>query len=176
MPRSSAQVKKLLTYLLPIASAVLLALLVGLAVYRFKRDAKLIVSQIIADQVEQLRGVFKRIDASCRIIGFDHERNYIDFLNVESFVGSEVGSMNLTYPSNWEGPYLPENPTVGGKYYVVIATPKGWFIAPDNGVRLANGKTIGKEIKLGRDANFDALMRDPNALAFNGRPLAARIR
>lgn len=173
---SSAQFKKSLTYLLPIVSALLLALLVGIAIHRFQRDAKLIVSQMIADQVEQLAGIFKRIDKACRIVGFDHEKNYVDFLNVKSFVGSQIGAMNLAYPAGWEGPYLPDNPTINEKYYIVIITPKGWFIAPDDGIQLANGKTIGKDIKLNKETNFDELMRDPQALSFNGRPLASRIR
>lgn len=173
---SSAKIKKTLTYLLPIISVLLLMLLVGIAIHRFRRDSKLIVSQMIADQVEQLAGIFKKIDKSCKIINFEHEKNYIDFLNVKSFVGSEIGAMNLTYPQGWEGPYLADNPTILEKYYVVIITPKGWFITPDDGVQLANGKIIGKEIKLNRDTNFEELLRDPQALNFNGRPLAAKIR
>lgn len=177
MPKSkSAKVKKTLTYLLPVVSALLLALLVGIAIHRFRRDSKLIVNQMIADQIEQLVGVFKRIDKNCKIISFEHERNYIDFLNVKSFVGSEIGAMNLTYPEGWEGPYLADNPTILEKYYVVIITPKGWFIAPDDGVQLANGKIIGTDIKLDKNTNFDELIHDPQTLSFNGRPLAAKIR
>lgn len=174
--RSAVNFKKLLTYLLPIGSAILLALLVGIAIHRFRRDAKFIVNQTIADQVEQLASIFKKIDESCKIINFDHEKNYIDFLNVKDFVGSEVGSMNLTHPKAWTGPYLNDNPTIQEKYYVIVISPRGWYIAPDDGVKLANGKIIGTDIVINKETNFDQLMKDPEALSFKGRPLAIKIR
>lgn len=174
--RPAVNFKKLLTYLLPVGSAILLALLVGIAVHRFRRDAKFIVNQTIADHVEQLASIFKKIDDSCKIINFDHEKNYIDFLNVKSFVGSEVGSMNLTHPTSWAGPYLNDNPTIQEKYYVVTITPRGWFIVPDDGVKLANGKVIGTDIVINKETNFDQLTKDPEALSFKGRPLAIKIR
>lgn len=176
MPRSSVSFKKALTYLLPIASALLLALLTGLAVYRFRSDSKIVVGQIIAAQVEQLAQIFKRIDRDCRIVGFDHEKNYIDFLNVKGFLGSQVGSMNLAHPIKWEGPYLADNPTIQEKYYMMVITSKGWFIAPGDGVKLANGKVIGKDIVYNKDTDFDELVHNPNALSFKGRPLAVRIK
>ncbi len=163
-------------YLLPGITAVFLILLFGVAIHRFSRDSKLVTNQVLADQIEQLAAIFKRIDTKCKIIDFEHEKNFVDFLTVKSFVGSEVGAMNLTFPQEWEGPYMNDNPTLHEKYYVIVETPHGYYVAPGDGVKLANGKIIGKDIILDKNTDFEKLIKDPETLSYNNRPLAMQIK
>ena len=64
---------------------------------------------------------------SFSIYGFDYQKNPINFLNIKSFEGSEVTSMNLTFPDQWEGPYLSDNPTIQQKDYLIVKTKKGYL-------------------------------------------------
>ena len=134
-----------------------------------------VLDAIIAKDVAQLKNIFEQIDSTCSIIGFEHEKNYIDFLNVVSFSGSQVGSINLRDPAAWKGPYIKDNPTVLEKYYQVIVTPRGHFIAPEDGIKLSSGKIIGKDIILNKDTDFDALMKTEGALLSGKLLLASKI-
>ena len=149
--------------------------LVGLTFMRYRWFSREYTNALIAQDVARLKDIFERIDATCGIINFEHEKNHIDFLNVISFVGSEVGSMNLRNPSFWQGPYIKDNPTMQEKYYQIVVTPSGHFIAPGDGVKLGNGKIIGKDIILNKDSDFAKLMRTPEALLAGKISLAARI-
>jgi len=168
--------KNTLTYVMPIVTASLLFILVVIAMYRLYTQIETIANDMIVDHVEELADIFKKIDKECQIIGFEHEKDYIDFLNVTKFTGSEVGSMNLAYPSQWQGPYLKDNLTVQEKPYVVIVAKTGYYIAPADGVVLANGKVIGKDIVLNKDSDFDALVRDPEALLYNNQPMTRKFK
>lgn len=168
--------KNVLTYLMPIITASLLALLVVVAVYRFYTQMETITNDIIVDHVEELADIFKKIDKECQIIGFEHEKSFIDFLNVAKFEGSEVGAMNLAYPVAWQGPYVKDNPTVQEKLYVVVVNKAGYYVAPGDGVVLANGKKIGTDIVLDKDTDFDALLHDPEALLYNNQPMARKFK
>ena len=162
-------------YLLPVISALLLLILLGIAIRRLLREERIINDQIIVEHVAQLSAIFKKIDQRCRITDFDHNKNYIDFLNVKSFVGSGVGAMDLAFPDQWEGPYLQENPTIQGKKYMIVKTKKGYFIVPGDGVKLANGKTMGHDIVIHNDTNIEALTHDPHGLSYEGQALAAPV-
>ncbi len=166
----------ILSYLLPIVTATLLLGLLGIALQRYYKDSQTISSQLTAQTIEELAQIFKKIDDSCKIIDFEHEKNYVDFLTVEKFIGSEVGSMNLTYPEKWEGPYLRDNPTIQEKYFVIIDTPKGYYLAPGDGVKLANGKIIGTDLILDRNTDFEKLIQDKDMLLFDSKPLAQFIK
>lgn len=168
--------KKTLAFLMPVLTASLLLILVVIAVHRYYTQMHTIANDMIVDHVEELADIFKKIDKECQIIGFEHEKNYIDFLNVAKFEGSLVGSMNLAYPSLWQGPYLKNNPTVQEKLYVVVVTPKGYYVAPGDGVVLANGKVIGKDIIINKDSDFDALVSDPQALLYNNQPMVRKFK
>lgn len=168
--------KNVLTYLMPLLTASLLAVLVVIAVYRYYTQMETIANDMIVDHVEELSDIFKKIDKECQIIGFEHEKNYIDFLNVAKFDGSEVGSMNLAYPSEWKGPYLKDNPTVQEKLYVVVVAKTGYYVAPGDGVVLANGNVIGKDIIITKDSDFDTLLSDPEALLYNNQPMARKFK
>ncbi len=155
-------------------SAVLLVFLFGLYIAVFWRKTFTYRDEVIAENVAQLADIFKKIDEQCGIIDFEYQKNYIDFLTVESFVGSEIGSMNLKYPKHWQGPYLDDNPTMQEKYYQIVRTTKGYFIVPGEGVRLANGKVIGQNIVLTENTDIEALVHE-GELKVNSRALAARI-
>ncbi len=156
-------------------SLILLALLI-MTIWVFMKYSPQFVDNVIADDIQKLHKIFDEIDQNCQILGFEHEKNYIDFLNVIKFAGSEVGSMNLIYPEHWKGPYLKDNPTAQEKYYQIVETKKGYYITPGDGVKLANGNTIGKDIILNKNADISAMTIDPNLLLTkDGRPLAAKI-
>jgi len=132
-------------------------------------------SSLIVQHIQELHAVFQKIDQTCGIIDFDHQKNYIDFLNVGVFTGSEVGSMNLAHPDKWKGPYLSENPTIQEQNYQIVRTKKGFFIVPGDGVVLSNGKTIGKDIIFDENADIQAMTLNESLLNFNGQPLAVRL-
>jgi len=161
----------------PILTILLFLVLVVVAVYRMLYQVRVSSDQIIVQEVQQLVDIFQRIDKKCKIIDFDYQQNRINFLHIkkDGFVGSEIGSMNLAYPEQWDGPYLNDNPTIQEKDYMIVRTKKGYFITPGDGVRLANGKIIGRQIILDENADIPALMVDPEGLQFEGRSLAAPL-
>ena len=97
-------------------------------IIKYIHQARRANDEMIGRQVEQLKGIFKVINDTCKINGFRHHTNFIDFLNVGSFEGSVVGPMSLLEPKNWKGRYLKENLTNGGKEYQIVATKKGYYI------------------------------------------------
>lgn len=133
---------------LPLTLGILFAVGMGTVTISYLFQARAVNDDLIADHIEQLEDIFTRIHARCKITGFRNAKDQIDFLNVISFACSVVGSMNLLEPQNWEGPYLSENLTMQGKEYQLIQTKKGYYIVPGDGVRLANGKIIGKSLIL----------------------------
>ncbi len=161
---------------MPVVTALLLITLICIAGYRLYTQANTITNALIVEHVEELAEIFQRIDKECQIIGFENEKNPIDFLTVKSFVGSEVGSMNLAYPSGWQGAYVKDNPTVQEKPYVVLVHQKGWYVAPGDGVVLANGKVIGKDIMITAQSDVDALVGDREGLQYNGQPMMRKFK
>ncbi len=163
---------KKLYYGLGVASA--LGIMYILSIVLFWRESKTITDELIANDVHMLASIFNKINEDCVIIDFEHQQNYIDFLNVKSFVGSEVGPMNLMRPEKWQGPYVDDNPTVQEIDYQVVRTTKGHFIVPGPGVVLANGKLIGEDIVFDENADIQALI-DDGTLMYESKPLAAPI-
>lgn len=147
----------------------------GLTIYQFYKQAWVSTDRIMADHIEQLVGILKSIDETAGIGTINHERNYIDFLNVRSFSGSEVGALNLIRPGQWKGPYLVTNLTMQGKLYEIVKTKEGYYIVPGEGVKLSNKKVIGKDIKFTFDSDIEAFVNNKVGLEFDGRPLAARL-
>lgn len=141
--------------------------------YRSRAD----VGYLIAEDVAALVGILKRIDESCHVISFDYQKNRINFLQIkkDGFVGSEVGSMNLAYPDKWDGPYMQQNPKISRQEYMIVYTRKGYFVTPGIGVRLPNGKIVGKDLKVDENADIAAMLKDENGFLFKGRALAAPL-
>ena len=123
-----------------------------------------------------MQTIFKQIDDKCKIVSFDQTKNSINFLNVGSFQGYEVGPIKLAYPTQWQGPYVEKNPSIQGIEYQVVHTDKGYFIMPGQGVLLPNGKVMGKDIKIDEKSDIEKLMQDENALMHKNRPLAAQLK
>ncbi len=146
-----------------------------IVLFSFMYRSKAVTGNVIADDVKRLATIFEDIHKQCRIMSFDYQQNPINFLNVKTFTGSEVGPMNLSYADKWQGPYMEDNPTVQGKEYMVVRTKKGYFITPGKDVKLPNGLEVGKDIILNEDADIEAMMRNPQKLLFKNRPLAARL-
>jgi len=161
--------------IIPVLTVILFFILIGVSLFKLFYDVKVSSDAIITQEVKQLVKIFKRIDKKCKIIDFDYQKNNINFLNVEKFTGSEVGPMNLVYPQNWEGPYLKDNPTIQGKEYQIVKTKKGYFIVPGQGVKLSNGKVIGKDIVFDRNADIPKMMVDEKFLNFKGESLAVPL-
>ncbi len=159
----------------PIIMALIFSVGVGTVIIRFLSQARVENDALIADHIGELKDIFIGINESCKITGFRYPKEQIDFLNVISFAGSVVGSMNLLEPEQWKGPYLKENLTIAGKEYEIVATKKGYFIVPGDGVKLANGKIVGKTLPITSDSDIEAMMRDPQALLSKNGPLAAHL-
>lgn len=131
---------------------------------------------IISEHVQKLSDIFKAINFQTNIIKIEGERNTIDFLNTKSFAGSSIGPLVLQYPDKWQGPYMVEEPKIQNRLYQIVKTKRGYYIVPADGVKLQNGKTLGKDIILNSNTEMDKLLLDPKGLlGKNGKPLAARL-
>lgn len=144
-------------------------------VIKFLSQARAANDELIAEHVNKLQQIFKRINESCKITAFRHTKDHIDFLNVISFAGTVIGPLNVLEPENWQGPYVDESITIDGKEYMLLATKTGLYIVPGDGVKLSNGKTIGKTLILSPKSNIERMIRDPQALMSNNKPLAASV-
>lgn len=162
--------------LMILVSSALLTGLFFLTWYQFTKEARIIINKVIVDDITQLKAIFERIDAECGILEFDHEKNYIDFLTVKSFVSSEVGAMNLMAPEKWQGPYVQDNPTVQSKKYEIVRTKKGYYIVPGTGVQLSNGKVMGKDIIITSATDIEKLVAEADGLNYQGKALIAPIK
>lgn len=156
------------------AVAIILGLFV-VSVWILIKHSKYSTDAIIVQDMQTLQNIFKDIDKDCKIIDFEHTKNYIDFLTVKEFIGSQVGAMNITYPKNWKGPYLKHNPTVLNQQYVVLKNKKNYYLVPGDGVVLANGQTIGTDIILNEKSDIEALLQDPQGLKSSQGVLVVKI-
>src|SRR5690349_18860014 len=89
-------------------------------------------AHIIADDIARLEAIFKNIDEQCGILGFDADKNPINFLTLkkDEVSSGHAGSMKLAHPQNWHGPYLCANLTMQGKEYQIIKARQGYYILP----------------------------------------------
>lgn len=154
-----------------------LAALIGITIFNWSGSFKRDTGDFISQDIAHLVSIFEDINNTAGILSFDHQKNDINFLNIkkDGFIGSEIGSMNLIHPDKWQGPYEKEIPRIEEEDYMVVRTKKGYFVAPGDGVKLPNGKIIGKDIILDEDADIEAMMHDEQMLAYDGKALAARI-
>lgn len=162
-------------YITPILTVILLVILVGISIYSLMQKSNSNTAMIIDRDLQMLADVFHRIDQDCKVLHFDYPLTRIDFLNVTSFVGNDVGSMRLAYPEKWKGPYLQKNPSVQGQEYMIVVTHKGSFITPGTEVQLPNGKVVGVDITLNEEADLDAMIKPGGALNADGKPLAVKV-
>ena len=160
---------------IPVVSSVCLVVLFCFTWYQFSRETRVMINQKISEDITELGQIFKQIDANCGIAGFDHDKNYIDFLTVQSFKGDEVGALKLVFPQKWNGPYLNTNPVVQGKKYEIVRAKRGYYIVPGTSVELANGKIMGKDIVITPRTDMETFMSEQSGLMYNGKELFAFI-
>src|SRR5258708_4174387 len=134
-----------------------LALLIGLTIFNWRGSFKRDIGEFISQDIAHLVAIFEDINNTAGILSFDHQKNDINFLNIKKngFVGSEIGSLNLIHPDKWQGPYEKEIPRIEEEDYMVVRSKKGYFVTPGDGVKLPNGKIIGKDIILDEDADIE---------------------
>ncbi len=141
---------------------------------RFFYQSKVEVDKLISVHMDQLSLAFQKINQDCKILGFLQEKSYTDFLNVKSFDGATVGSIITANPGNWQGPYLVDNPIIQGKFYEIMKFNSGYYVVPGTGVKLANGKVIGKDIVLQKDIDPELLIKEELSSS-DGKPLIVKI-
>lgn len=161
-------------FIISLITGAVVAVLFGITAINFFYRSEIATGTQIANDIAKLKGIFDTINAQCTILSFDAQQNPINFLNVKSFEGSEVGPMNLVHPQGWLGPYLGDNPTIQGKEYMIVKTNNGYFITPPNGITLPNNKKIGTDVVLDMHADVQNLI-DNKTLVFQGKPLAAAL-
>lgn len=159
-------------YTVPVVSGVILVALCIVFIISFFYESRANMVSLVVHDLQELKQAFQIIDKTCGIIDFDHQKNSINFLNVISFAGSEVGSMNLRYPDKWKGPYMKDNPTMQDIEYQIVRTARGYFITPGDGVKLPNGKVIGTDIKLDKNVDIASMMHQKDVLLFHNQSLA----
>ncbi len=168
--------KQTRSYFIPaLVAVIVVGGALAFTIYQYYRQSRRATDRIIAEQLEQLVAVFTKIEEDCEILDILHDRSYIDFLNVRSFSGSEVGSLNLVHPEKWQGPYMIENPTMQGKLYEIIHTKSGYYIVPGQGVKLTNGKIIGKDIILSQQTDIAQVSNKKVGLVYQDKSLIARL-
>ena len=159
----------------PVISSTLFILLIVLFMLRIIYTKPKFVSVAINEDVSIIVLALEKIDKDCSILSFEHEHNFVDFLNVKSFSGSRVGSINLAYPQNWKGPYLKNNPTIQEKFYEVIKIKDELFVVPGKGIKLPNDLVIGKGIKFDKTINIEKMLKKGGNLNFKGKALGAKL-
>ncbi|KKR96912.1 MAG: hypothetical protein UU47_C0005G0025 [candidate division TM6 bacterium GW2011_GWE2_41_16] len=161
-------------------TTVILAVLFIATVWFLVKSAPYTQDEIILQHIKLLSETFKKVDTECGIVGFEDEggsrkKCYIDFLNITSFSGSEAGALNVLYPDKWHGPYLKDNPTIQERFYYIMKIRGSFYIIPGDGIKLSNGKTIGKNLMIDENSDIESMMKDPKSLSFKNQPLAAKL-
>jgi len=160
----------------PIFSATLLSLLVLFFVLRVFHNKPYFATAVIASDIKSIVSALDKIDNDCSILKIENNRNYVDFLTVEDFAGSEVGCLNLAYPKKWKGPYLRDNPTMQGKLYEIIKTKDGIFVVPGKDVKLPNGFIVGKDFQITYNSPIFEMIEKNGKLNYNGMALVAQLK
>ena len=119
-----------------------------------------IISAIIDDDIKMITLSLSKIDKECNILSIEDENGDIDFLNVKSFSGSQIGSLSLAYPERWRGPYLNVNPTIQDKFYEIVRARDGFFIVPGRGVMLPNSLVVGKDFSINKSVTVENLLKE----------------
>ncbi|MCK4499168.1 hypothetical protein KAU11_01580 [Candidatus Babeliales bacterium] len=129
-------------------------------------------SRIIHRNVHKIASILADIDRSCAITEIQRTRVPVGFLTIKSFVGSEVGNINLAYPKKWRGPYVRDNPSIDGKIlYEIVKLKEGYCVVPGIGAKLPNGLVVGKDIKLNRRVSIKELIAPGGGLHSRGTSL-----
>jgi hypothetical protein len=168
--------KNILAYLVPALTASFFLFLIGISIFSVQYKTRQFSGDAMASDIMQLATIFDSIHKDCTILSFDYQKNPINFLNVRSFSGSEVGPMNLVHPEHWKGPYVQDNLAMQNKEYQIVRTNAGYFIVPGQGVKLPNGQIVGEDIHFDEQADIAYMMLKGKPLHFNDKPLAAQLK
>lgn len=158
-----------------IACAAIIGLFVGVGIWQQYLQIKQVRAADMTEDLVQIHAILTQIHQTCQIIGFEGQKNTINFLTIKEFVGSEVGPMNLAAPEHWQGPYVQTNPETQGTHYQIVKSKKRYFITPGDQVRLPNGAVIGKDIVFDEAVDIPALIESEQGLQFKGKPLAIEL-
>jgi len=159
----------------PVISTLIFGLFILIFFLRIVYTRPNLIASIIEDDLKIITLAMKKIDAKCNILSIERDRNEVNFLNVKSFSGSEIGPLNLAYPKKWEGQYLRVNPTIQGRFYNIVKARDGWFVVPGDGVWLPNGKVMGKDVVISRKTKVSRLLEKDALLWFNKKKMAAKL-
>jgi hypothetical protein len=159
----------------PIVSVTVLSLMVVFFVLRVLHKKPYFVAGVIAQDLKRIVVALEEIDRHCNILSLAHTKNHVDFLQVEKFKSSEIGSLNLAHPQNWRGPYLDDVPEFQGNPYQIVQVKDGIFILPADGSHLPNGIIIDKDFKISKDLVMSDMLKKDGKLNHRGVPLAAKI-
>ncbi|MCK4651391.1 hypothetical protein KAT08_04420 [Candidatus Babeliales bacterium] len=160
----------------PVFSVTLLCLIVIFFVLRIFHKKPYFSASIIASDIKIIVQVIEKIDFDCSILSLEHIKNYVDFLNVKEFEGSEIGPLNLAYPKNWKGPYLGDNPEFQGILYQLVKIKDGIFVLPGDGVKLPTGFVVGKDFKISANLELSKMIEIKGKLNYKNIPLAVQIK
>jgi hypothetical protein len=160
---------------MPVLAVTLFCIFLIIAIFNTFVSTKHYEGEIMQNDITRLADALMQIERDCKIISLESQKNSINFLNVKSFAGSQVGPINLKHPDRWRGPYLDVNPSMQSIEYLLVRTQKGYFVTPGEGVKLPNGKIMGKDIKLDENADIEAMMKDEKLLGYKGKALAAPL-
>lgn len=156
-------------------SSTLLLMLAAIFVFRLMNNKPYFMASVMSEDLAKLSKIFQQIDETCNILSVSRERCTVDFLTVEKFVGSEIGCLNLAFPENWKGPYVPVNPRFQEQHYELISVDEGLFIVPGNKVKLPTGYIMGKDIVISRTTPMKKLIASGGMLNYKGQALASHL-
>src|SRR3990167_4220349 len=125
-------------YSVVLFSGALLTILCVISVAQMVYQVRYDTDCMVVSDIGVLVSTLKNIDKVCSIAGFDQDVVTLDFLNVKSFSGVQVGGMRMIYPDQWQGPYVKEIPRLQGIYYQIVHAKEGYFIVPGRGVRIGD--------------------------------------
>ncbi len=143
--------------------------------YVLWKDTPYYDAQVMHDDVQRLSGILKKIDDACDILSIRKTGAQIDFLNVSSFAGSEVGPLNLAHPKKWQGPYMDDIITYKGVPYEIATVNNNYYIIPGNGATLPTKVTLGKDLIIDSSTNIDDLIAPGGALNYKDHALGTRL-
>ncbi len=162
-------------FIIPLLGMLLVSAFIALAFFTTYKKTHESVGLMIAEHVAHLSDIFAKIHKNCGILSFDFQKNPINFLNVKSFSGSQVGSMNLRHPRKWKGSYTHKTPAVNQNDFQIVRTHKGYFITPAEGIKLPSGLVVGQDVMLNDDADIATMVQPGGVLWYQGKALAVPL-
>jgi hypothetical protein len=150
----------------PIFSVIILLSMLGFMVVRYNYNRPYRLALFVQQDVARLADILHTIDAECSILQIKYDKVPIDFLTVKSFIGSEIGGLNVAYPEKWNGPYVHDNPDITGQIYQIVKAKDGYFIVPSDGFELPSGWVLGYDVVISPRIALGPMLKPGGALTF----------